>query len=537
MCACGPATTGRCCCCRSRGSRTRSPSNRIGRQAAVDPRGPSFGTTLTREQLEALSDDPEILRQQLQDMAGPGAVIKVDSFEGGALPPKAQIRSIRISRDQFAAENHSAGGTSIEIITQPGLGPIRYNTGIRFRGGSLSGRSPFTPTRGPGADHELLLRPERHADHGARARSTSSSTALDSYETPNINVALAGRHALGSAATADAARQHQRQRAASTTRSRSIRRCGSATTCNRNDADNLGIGEYDEEERAYSTENHITTIRAQHMGPLGRRAFTRSRLQVSVVRLGVALGGRGADDSRATTPSRAAARRWPAASTRAAHRLRLATSTTSAASTRCARASRSTAAACAPTTPSNYLGTYTFESLDAFRAGRPRSYTRRIGDPNIRYQNAAGRRLRAGRHPGAAEPDAQRRRALRGADARRRLRQPDAARRRHLGAVRERRRRRCDRAGASSTTGCRPTPTSRRCAWTASASGSWTSSIPPYPDPSATTSASRRRSTATCSATTSSCRARPGSASASISASHAAGPDQRDLRLPARLDR
>ena len=33
----------------------------------------------------------------------------------------------------------------------------------------------------------------------------------------------------------------------------------------------------------------------------------------------------------------------------------------------------------------NYLGTYTFESLDAYEAGRPRSYTRRIGDPLIRY--------------------------------------------------------------------------------------------------------------------------------------------------------
>ncbi len=43
--------------------------------AAADPRGSSFGTTLTREQLANLSDDPEVLRQQLMDMAGPGAVI------------------------------------------------------------------------------------------------------------------------------------------------------------------------------------------------------------------------------------------------------------------------------------------------------------------------------------------------------------------------------------------------------------------------------------------------------------------------------
>ena len=124
----------------------RSYEERDKQESAAD-RQSTFGTVLTREQLEALSDDPDILRQQLENMAGPGAVIKVDSFEGAALPPKAMIRSIRISRDQFAAENHSAGGTSVEIITQPGVGPIRYNTAFRYRGGRLSGKSPFTPTR------------------------------------------------------------------------------------------------------------------------------------------------------------------------------------------------------------------------------------------------------------------------------------------------------------------------------------------------------------------------------------------------------
>ena len=39
---------------------------------------------------------------------------------------------------------------------------------------------------------------------------------------------------------------------------------------------------------------------------------------------------------------------------------------------------------------SNYLGTYTFESLEAYQANQPRSYTRRIGDPNIDYFNLQG---------------------------------------------------------------------------------------------------------------------------------------------------
>src|SRR5712692_5534040 len=155
-------------------------------QAAADPRGRSFGTTLTREEIEALSDDPQQLQQQLQDMAGPGAVIRIDGFEGGALPAKAQIRSIRISRDQFAAENHSAGGVFIEIITQPGLGPIRYNTTFQRRDGSLSGRSPFVPVKGP----------EQNTNFGGGLNGTlikdKSSFGLfvfgvNSYDTPNLN--------------------------------------------------------------------------------------------------------------------------------------------------------------------------------------------------------------------------------------------------------------------------------------------------------------------------------------------------------------
>src|SRR5581483_1560802 len=117
--------------------------------AASDRNGPSFGTVLTRDQIDALSDDPQTLQQQLQDMAGPGAVIRIDGFEGGALPPKAMIRSIRIARDQFAAEFHSAGGVSIEIITQPGIGPMRYFSNVQIRDGGLSGRSPFVPVKGP----------------------------------------------------------------------------------------------------------------------------------------------------------------------------------------------------------------------------------------------------------------------------------------------------------------------------------------------------------------------------------------------------
>src|SRR5207237_9132189 len=135
--------------------------------------------------IDALSDDPKTFQQQLQDMAGPGAVIRIDGFEGSALPAKAQIRSIRIARDQFAAEYHSAGGVSIEIITQPGIGPLRYYSQIQARDDGLSGRSPFVPVRGP----------EQNANYGFGLGSTLSKEtsavnlnafATNSYRTPNL---------------------------------------------------------------------------------------------------------------------------------------------------------------------------------------------------------------------------------------------------------------------------------------------------------------------------------------------------------------
>jgi hypothetical protein len=57
--------------------------------AAADPRGNAFKTVLTAQEIESLSDDPTEMAQQLQDLAGGNATIRVDSFAGAPLPPKA----------------------------------------------------------------------------------------------------------------------------------------------------------------------------------------------------------------------------------------------------------------------------------------------------------------------------------------------------------------------------------------------------------------------------------------------------------------
>ncbi|HEY6214088.1 MAG TPA: TonB-dependent receptor, partial [Vicinamibacterales bacterium] len=354
--------------------------------AASDRNGPSFGTTLTRDQIDALSDDPATLQQQLQDMAGPGAVIRIDGFEGGALPPKAMIRSIRIARDQFAAEFHSAGGVSIEIITQPGIGPMRYFSNLQMRDGGLSGRSPFVPVKGP----------EQNVNYGFGLGGTlvenKSSFFLNafgtnSYDTPNLNTAVPGgtvAHALSMRAPRDNVFINS-QLDYAVTLDQTLR---FGYNLSRTANDNLGVGGYDEPERAFSTHSVVNSFRVQHFGPLGRRAFWRSRVQLftsdttsesateaPTIRVLDAFTGGGAQRAggdHAKTLNVASDLDY----VRGRHSIRAGFVVDST-------WYHSDATA-------NYLGTFTFANLQSYLADKPINFSRRIGDPSIAYDNVQG---------------------------------------------------------------------------------------------------------------------------------------------------
>ena len=163
---------------------------------AADRRGDAFGSVLTREMLDALSDDPDEMQRQLMDMAGPGAVLRIDSFEGGQLPPKSQIKSIRVTRDQFAAENHSANSFFVEVITQPGIGPIR--TGIRYnlRNSAMTARHPFHTRRGDEQDQAYGF----NVGGGLIQNKASFFVGMDGnalYNTPHSSIVSTGGTQIG----------------------------------------------------------------------------------------------------------------------------------------------------------------------------------------------------------------------------------------------------------------------------------------------------------------------------------------------------
>lgn len=75
--------------------------------------------------LDALSDDPDELQNELQALAGAaagpnGGQIYIDGFEGGQIPPKSSILEIHVNQNPFSAEYDRIGYGRIEIITKPG---------------------------------------------------------------------------------------------------------------------------------------------------------------------------------------------------------------------------------------------------------------------------------------------------------------------------------------------------------------------------------------------------------------------------------
>ncbi|MEO5740742.1 MAG: carboxypeptidase regulatory-like domain-containing protein [Vicinamibacterales bacterium] len=350
---------------------------------AADRRSDAFGSVLTREQMDALSDDPDEMQRQLMDMAGPGAILRIDSFEGGRLPPKSQIKSIRVTRDQFAAENHSADSFFVEVITQPGIGPIRTSVRYGLRNSAMSARNAFTPTKGEEQDQQFGF------NFGGGLIQNKASFFLNmngnsSYETPNSSIARSTgtrfetlkqrvpRKFMFVNANFDWAATRDQTLRFSFNRGAFVNK-------------NQGIGGYDEPERAFTSENQNNTFRAQEVGPLGRRFFTNTRLNVGWT-----------DSERRSSVEKPTVRILDAQTLGGAQKAggRQSRDVNFASDLDYVRGIHSVRVGTAidlnwfrSDEADNYLGTYTFESIEAFEAGRPRSYTRRIGEPNVNYLN------------------------------------------------------------------------------------------------------------------------------------------------------
>jgi len=104
--------------------------------------------------LEALPDDPDELKADLQALAGPatgsnGAQTYVDGFSSSHLPPKNAIREVRVNQDPFSAQYDHVGLGRVEVLTKPGTGQMHGTAQFKMSDALFNSRNPYAPMKPP----------------------------------------------------------------------------------------------------------------------------------------------------------------------------------------------------------------------------------------------------------------------------------------------------------------------------------------------------------------------------------------------------
>jgi hypothetical protein len=120
----------------------------------TSPDSNANAVVLKGKDLDALSDDPDELENQLQALAGPaagpnGGEVYIDGFTGGQMPPKSSIREIRVNQNPFSAEFDRLGYGRIEILTKPGTDKLHGQIEARGNDSSFNSRNPILKTAEP----------------------------------------------------------------------------------------------------------------------------------------------------------------------------------------------------------------------------------------------------------------------------------------------------------------------------------------------------------------------------------------------------
>jgi len=153
----------------------------------VEASGNASAIVLKGKDLEALSDDPDELSNELTALAGPsagpnGGQIYIDGFTGGTLPPKSAIREIRINQNPFSAEFDHIGYGRIEILTKPGTDQLHGRGFVQGNDNTFNTENPFAP---PPAYHSVQY---NGTISGSLNKSASFFLSVEGRNSPDASI-------------------------------------------------------------------------------------------------------------------------------------------------------------------------------------------------------------------------------------------------------------------------------------------------------------------------------------------------------------
>ncbi len=166
-------------------------------QLSVSPENNVGALVLKGEDLKSLSDDPDELQSELEQLAGPaagpnGGQIYIDGFSGGQLPPKEAILEVRVNQNPFSAQYSRLGYGRIDITTKPGYQKYHGHFFSYGNDSAFNSRNPFVANQ-PGY-HSQMYAGSFGGPIGKKVsfffdmyhRSTDS-TSIVSAVVPNLN--------------------------------------------------------------------------------------------------------------------------------------------------------------------------------------------------------------------------------------------------------------------------------------------------------------------------------------------------------------
>ncbi|HEX8180832.1 MAG TPA: TonB-dependent receptor [Pyrinomonadaceae bacterium] len=345
----------------------------------TDPRGDTFSNVLTPAQIAQLPDDPDEMEQVLQQMAGPGATIRVNGFRGGKLPPKSQIREIRFRRNPYAAEYHDEGMRHVDITTKPGTDNVHASFNFGFRDETLNARPAFAPERAPeqtrrfGFTLDVPLWP----NHTSLFMNADSNVA---YDSKTIVAALPGGTFNGTVRRPARTLNLGARIEHALTRTHTLR---AEYQRNAVRQDNLGVGDFSLFDRAYTSDTTEHLVRAVDSGLLTEKLVNEVRFQARWQ----SASARSASNAPALQVLNAFTRGGAGLdSDREVSEYELGDNIDFAYKQHTMRAGLLAEVGRYQSRDArNANGTFTFASLDAFRNAAPTTYTQRAGDARVAH--------------------------------------------------------------------------------------------------------------------------------------------------------
>jgi hypothetical protein len=332
-------------------------------------------TTLSQEEIDALPDDPEDLAEALSAMAGPGgATFFMNGFSGGRLPNRDEIRSIRFRQNNYAADNHDAGRAQIEIITRPNTN-WGGNLNANFGGDAFNARQPQQPVETPSQERTVQFSARgpivagktsfNFNVNGNRRFNSNPIIALDEFGNPLADSARSTNDQTGFTLGLEHSLTSNQSMLINFQRSET-------------EGLNQGVGGFNVPERAFTRLNDSDQLRFRLQGVIGRSMLNEVRLQVNrsgsesfsfsaaptiVVQDAFTRGGAGVNSDSATERFELADNFDFNIGTR--HQMRAGFLLEGARYTNFDER--------------NKAGTWTYRTIDDFRAGIPQQFSQRIG--------------------------------------------------------------------------------------------------------------------------------------------------------------